>query len=160
MNEYDTYKQIKYLPYLKDLNKILTNEVQKVLTKIFSDEIIKILNLIINDFQTKMNTPIKDVEQFDEYIFFSTNYVKEQTGLSRQAQQSAIEILDKLSLITYDYPHESRCIYLNGKNFKHFYKQFIQKYIKVTSKSNYKLIELVDMYIKYIDYIWNHELDS
>lgn len=153
MSEFDIYKKNEYLPYLKDINNILLPEVQKTLVNILPIEAITILNLIINDFQTKMNTPVEPRKTFYEHILFPVGYVKEQTGLTKQAQQQAIEMLDKLSLIQYDYHNETRCIYVLSKNFKHFYKQFILKFVKITSESNWNLFQLMELYNKYLDYI-------
>ena len=159
MNAFETYKKTQYLPYLKDINKILSPEIQKTLLEIFPSNIIAILNLIIHDFNNKMNAPYKESKKFYEHVLFPLNYVKERTGLSRKEQQKALEILDKLSLIQYDYHNETRCVYLLAKNFKHFNKQLIQKYINMMSKPNHNLIELVEIYNEYIQYIWDLELD-
>lgn len=153
MSEFDIYKKNEYLPYLKDINNLLLPDVQKILVNILPSESIIILNLIINNFQTKMNTPPKKNKRFYEHILFPVGYVKEQTGLERQAQQRAIKLLDRLSLIEYDYHNQTRCIYLLPKNFKHFYKQFILKYIKITSQQNWNMFQLIELYHKYLEYI-------
>ena len=91
MKLFTNYTQEDYLPYLNEIKYYKSSKTQAVLARIFPTEVIEILNLIIRDYETK--TAAENSRSVYHGIMFSTNYVKQQTGLSYSKQQRALNLL-------------------------------------------------------------------
>ena len=96
MTTYETYKQ-QYKDNKRGIHYLTKEANQPAMIQFFGEDSVKILHLIFKLYKEKLDNPKK---HFDRRIIFSTEFVKEQTGLSRDRQIKGINGLTKYKFIS------------------------------------------------------------
>ena len=153
MKLFTNYTQEDYLPYLNEIKYYKSSKTQAVLARIFPTEVIEILNLIIRDYETK--TAAENSRSVYHGIMFSTNYVKQQTGLSYSKQQRALNLLAKYGAVEVTFLNV-RWVCLNY-TYITCVNDLVKQYIKLTSKPNCNLFDLIKLYNNHYIYCIDDE---
>ena len=149
MTTYETYKQ-QYKDNKRGIRFLTKEANQPAMIQFFGEDSVKILHLILKLYKEKLDNPKNKNGQFDRRIIFSTEFVKEHTGLSRDRQIKAINELTKYKFISegsawFGLNHRVRYVEINFEYMEEVYIKFgmfNSRFHRLSELSKERLIKL------------------
>lgn len=149
MTTYETYKQ-QYKDNKRGIRFLTKEANQPAMIQFFGEDSVKILHLIFKLYKEKLDNPKNKNGQFNRRIIFSTEFVKEHTGLSRDRQIKAINELTKYKFISegsarFGLNHRVRYVEINFEYMEEVYVKFGMfncDFHRLMERSKEKLIKM------------------